>query len=66
MVFSSAIFLFAFFPFYLLAVSCVRNIRVSNAILLVMSLLFYAWGEPVYLLLMLASMGVNYLLALPA
>lgn len=66
MVFSSAIFLFAFFPLYLLVVSCVKNIRASNAILLVMSLIFYAWGEPAYLLLMLFSMGVNYLIALPA
>lgn len=66
MVFSSAIFLFAFFPLYLLVVSCVRNVRVSNAILLVMSLVFYAWGEPAYILLMLLSMLVNYLLALPA
>ncbi len=66
MVFSSAIFLFAFFPLYLLVVSCVGNVRVSNAILLTMSLIFYAWGEPVHILLMLFSMLVNYLIALSA
>lgn len=66
MVFSSAIFLFAFFPLYILVVSCVRNVKVCNIILLIMSLLFYAWGEPAYILLMLLSMLVNFLIALPA
>lgn len=66
MVFSSAAFLFAFFPIYLLIVLCVRNLRINNILLLIMSLIFYAWGEPFYILLMLFSMLVNYLLALPA
>lgn len=66
MVFSSAIFLFAFFPMYILIVSCVRNLRINNFLLLIMSLIFYAWGEPIYILLMLFSMLVNYLIALPA
>lgn len=66
MVFSSAVFLFAFFPLYILVVSCVRNVKVCNVILLLMSLVFYAWGEPAYILLMLLSMLVNYLMALPA
>lgn len=66
MVFSSAIFLFAFFVVYILIVTFVRNVRVSNILLLIMSMIFYAWGEPIYILLMLFSMLVNYLLALPA
>lgn len=66
MVFSSAVFLFAFFPIYILIVSFVRNIKASNILLLIMSLIFYAWGEPVYVFLMLFSMLVNYLLAMPA
>ena len=66
MVFSSAVFLFAFFPLYILVVSCVRNVKACNIILLIMSLIFYAWGEPAYILLMLFSMLVNYLIALPA
>lgn len=37
--------------------------RARNALLLVLSLVFYAWGEPVYVLLMLFSIGVNFLLA---
>lgn len=42
-----------------------RNIRWQNAVLLVMSLVFYAWGEPKWILAMLAVTAVNYLCALP-
>ena len=67
MVFSSAAFLFAFLPLvmglYYLPVyrkSERRSIRYKNIILCVSSLLFYAWGEPVYIVLMLLSMVFNY------
>ncbi len=66
MVFSSAAFLFAFFPLYIMVVTFVRHIKVCNVLLVIMSLIFYAWGEPVYILLMLFSITVNYFLALPA
>ena len=64
MVFSSAAFLFAFFPVYIAVVALIRNIRVCNVFLVILSLLFYAWGEPVYILLMLFSITVNYVIAL--
>lgn len=59
MLFSSIVFLFSFFPavmilYYLLPV------RFRNVILLLASLVFYAWGEPVYLFLMLLSILFNY------
>lgn len=59
MLFSSIVFLFAFLPavvilYYLLPV------RFRNVILLLASLVFYAWGEPVYLFLMLLSILFNY------
>ncbi|MBQ4267194.1 MAG: MBOAT family protein [Clostridia bacterium] len=67
MVFSSAAFLFAFLPlvvgFYYLPVyrkSEKRQIRYKNTVLCVSSLLFYAWGEPVYIVLMLLSIVFNY------
>lgn len=41
-----------------------RNIRAKNTMLCVFSLIFYAWGEPVYILLMLASILFNYLIGL--
>lgn len=66
MVFSSTVFLFAFFPVYIAVVSLIRNIRACNVLLVIMSLFFYAWGEPVYVLLMLLSIFINYLIALPA
>lgn len=63
MIFASPIFLFAFLPFALLAAWLARG-SARNWVLLLASLLFYAWGEPVYVLLMLLSIAVNYGLAL--
>ena len=53
MVFSSLIFLYAFFPLSLLACALCRTKGQRNAVLLIFSLLFYAWGEPVYVLLLM-------------
>lgn len=65
MVFSSPTFLFIFLPaIFLLNLAFVRRIRVRNALLLLASVLFYAWGEPVYVLLMIFTSLVNHLLAL--
>ena len=64
MVFSSLIFLYLFLPVCLLCYGLSPSVRVKNAILTVFSLIFYAWGEPVYILLLLCSVTVNYLLGL--
>ena len=61
MVFSSLIFLYVFLPLCLLAVWMTSNIRVQNALLLLASLFFYAWGEPVYILLMIFTTLVIWL-----
>lgn len=53
MVFSSLIFLYAFFSLSLLAYALCRTQRNQNVVLLVFSLIFYAWGEPVYVLLLM-------------
>ena len=58
MVFSSATFLIVFLPltmvlYYLVGVVLTKSTAVKNFILLVASLVFYAWGEPVYIILML-------------
>lgn len=59
MVFSSLLFLFRFLPAVLLAYFIApRGGR--NLVLLLFSLLFYAWGEPVYILLMLVSILIAY------
>ena len=58
MVFSSLIFLYAFFPLSLLGCVLCRTKAQRNTVLLVSSLIFYAWGEPVYVLL-LAFMALS-------
>lgn len=60
MVFSSIEFIFFFLPIVLLAYYAVP-IKLKNVILLIASLLFYGWGEPVYVLLMLCSATVGYI-----
>ena len=60
MVFSSAVFLFAFLPIVFGLCLLPIPLRVKNVILILASLFFYAYGEPVYVFLMLASSIVNY------
>jgi len=64
MVFSSPIFLFLFLPVVLTGYLLLRGQAVKNLWLLFFSLLFYAWGEPVFILLALASTLMNYYLGL--
>ena len=59
MLFSSNVFLFAFLPSVLLIYFiCPRKLR--NIVLLLWSLVFYGWGEPVYLFLMIATIVMNF------
>ena len=60
MVFSSVVFLFVFFPITYIVYKLLPTIRVKNGFLVLASLVFYAYGEPVYVLLILASVVVNY------
>lgn len=53
MVFSSLIFLLAFLPLQNLLYFSAKTIHARNVILLIFSLVFYAWGEPVYVLILL-------------
>ena len=63
MVFSSMTFLLLFLPIVLLLYFSAASLRWKNAVLLVASLLFYAWGEPVCVLAMLFSTAVNFFCA---
>lgn len=59
MVFSSFVFLLGFLPLVLLIYYiCPGKLR--NLVLLIFSLIFYAWGEPVYVLIMLFSTVFDY------
>ncbi|MDB8792755.1 MBOAT family protein [Romboutsia sp. 1001216sp1] len=63
MVFSSITFLFYFLPLVLFFYFISPN-KIKNLVLLVFSLIFYAWGEPVYIFIMLFSCIVDYVHAL--
>ena len=64
MLFSSMLFIWIYLPIVLVCNIIIHkyiNIHISNYFLLFASLFFYAWGEPVYVLLMLASIFLNWL-----
>ena len=60
MLFSSVTFLYYFLPIVLLVYYVVPK-QLKNFVLFLASLLFYAWGEPKYVFLMLISVGIGYL-----
>ncbi len=71
MVFSSAVFLFAFLPITLLLYfiplfgkNAKKEIGKKNLVLCLVSLVFYAWGEPVHIFLMILSIVFNYLIGI--
>ena len=66
MIFSSTVFLFIFLPILLLVYYCrlVQSNKVRNIILLIASLLFYAYGEPIYILVMIISIIINYIIGI--
>lgn len=63
MLFTSFIFLQIFLPGVLIIDTLLRKIRWKNIFLLAASLLFYAWGEPGNIILLLVSLLFNYLIA---
>ena len=64
MVFSSLSFLCIFLPTVLVLYRIMPSLRSKNVLLMLASLVFYAYGEPVYVLLMVASAAFNYAWAL--
>ena len=64
MVFSSLIFLYAFFSLSLLAYALCGSQRQQNTVLLIFSLIFYAWGEPKYVLLLMFMAFTSWVCAL--
>lgn len=64
MVFTSAVFLFMFFPVVLVGYYIIPTIKLKNLWLLISSLVFYAWGEPRFITIMLLEIVINYILAL--
>ena len=64
MVFSSLIFLYCFFALSLLAYVLCRTQKAQNIVLLIFSLIFYAWGEPKYVLLLMFMALTSWFCAL--
>ena len=60
MIFSSLLFLFRFIPVFFLIYYICPN-KAKNAVLFLGSIIFYAWGEPKFLILIFISILVNYL-----
>lgn len=63
MLFSSVSFLFCFMPFSILGYYILNSV-LRNFFLLFCSILFYAWGEPKYVLIMLGVIVINYILGI--
>ena len=63
MLFSSPIFLFSFLPITLFVyyIFLLKTKRVKNYFLLLMSLIFYAWGEPKFIVMLIVSIVINWL-----
>ena len=60
MVFSSLTFLFIYFPLVLI-IMYLSPIKLRNLFLFILSLIFYGWGEPIYIVIMLISTIVDYI-----
>lgn len=63
MVFSSMIFLWIFLPLVLGLYYLLKE-EYRNYLLLIVSIIFYAWGEPIYIILMLLSITINYFIGI--
>lgn len=63
MLFSSMTFLWGFMPIVFIC-HLVLPQKLKNYFLLIASLLFYSWGEPIYIFLMIGSIVANYCFAL--
>lgn len=64
MVFASLIFLFLFLPLNLLLYYSSKNVNWRNWVLIIFSLAFYSWGEPIWITLMIFSALIDYINAL--
>src|SRR3984957_10386885 len=64
MVFSSITFLFYFLPIFLTAYFLTPTVRAKNVVTLLFSLVFYAWGEPRFVIVLLISIAFNFCAAL--
>lgn len=60
MIFASLLFLFIFLPLNLILYFAIPSLKVKNTVLIAFSLLFYAWGEPVWVILLILTAFLDY------
>ena len=60
MLFADLFFLYAFLPACIILYFVSRNIHYRNAVLIAFSIVFYAWGEPLWIILLIASVTANF------
>ncbi len=60
MVFSQLAFLYCFFPAVMIIYWLIKDIRIRNVFILLTGLIFYSWGEPFYVCIMLLSTAIAY------
>ncbi len=64
MVFADLFFLYCFLPLCLICYFIAKKLKTKNLVLIIFSLVFYAWGEPLYVLLLLFSAAMNWFMGL--
>ena len=64
MVFTDLLFLFGFLPLNIILYRIIPTQKIKNIVLVILSFLFYAWGNPISLILLLLSILWNYFTAL--
>lgn len=64
MIFADLFFLYAFLPACLILYFISKNIHWRNGVLILFSIVFYAWGEPLWIILLIFSVTANYLFGL--
>lgn len=64
MVFSSLFFLYLFLPLNLVVYYFAKSTKARNIVMLIFSLIFYAWGEPLYVLLLVFMTACDWLISI--
>lgn len=64
MVFADLFFIYCFLPVCIICYLCAKKLKAKNIVLCVFSVLFYAWGEPTWVLLLIFSSAFNWFIGL--
>ncbi len=64
MTFASTTFLYYFFPLFLISYYLFKSIQIKNIVIIVFSVLFYSASQPIFMLILMTSIGANFALAI--